>query len=156
MQTESAKLFKRAHRAARNVTNGSAILDVLAQPTSRTLLVEGVKEGVPPVVKIASLLLQQGYARADLTSFPVKAFIGQVVRAVLVDEGYDRVERGVRTGTLGKPDHLFTTGSVYAKINVAPGDKDDGNDDLINLLVAVANKVLTAPARTKLIKRLAA
>jgi hypothetical protein len=76
---------------------------------------------------------------------------GLCVRAILVEEGYARVERGVRTD---ESDDLFTTGSVYAKAETEDDDHADGSEELVELLAVVAEKLLTGGGRAKLMARL--
>ncbi len=87
----------------------------------------------------------------NLRQSPVKTLIGLCVRAILAEEGYERVERGVRTEADGE---LFMTGSVYSKAEVEDEDGADGVNELVDLLVTVAEKLLTGADRARLTARL--
>jgi hypothetical protein len=154
MLADTSKLRKRVRRAARSVRQGLEILDRLDEPDARALLVEGADESVPSVSKVASLLVDD-FTAAVMSQPPVKTLVGMAVRAILAEEGYERVERGVRTDR--SIDTVFSTGSVYAKIE--PDDEPeelDGQEELIELLVAVGEKLLGEGGRRQLVARLEA
>jgi len=151
MLPDAPKLMKRARRAARSVTNGPQIMRRLEEPDARALLVEGAEEGIPSVSKVAPILLSE-FNTTEIKLAPVKTLIGLCVRAILAEEGYERIERGVRTDA---DDELFSTGSVYAKADVDDAEPEaDGTDDLIELLASVSEKLLTTAGRRRLTARL--
>lgn len=151
MLPDATKLMKRARRTARSVKNGPQIMRRLEEPDARGLLVEGAEEGIPSVSKVAPILLGE-FNTTEIKLAPVKTLIGLCVRAILAEEGYERIERGVRTDA---DDELFSTGSVYAKADVDDAELEiDGIDELIELLATVSEKLLPAPARKRLTARL--
>ena len=102
-----SRSMKRARRTAVAVKDGPEILDYIAAPKSRGLLVSRAERGAPPVGAISESLLREFGRGVKLA--PVKQFIGMCVRAVLEEEGYSVAEKGVRI----KDDNVFSTGSVY-------------------------------------------
>ena len=154
MLPDAPKLMKRATRSAKAVRHGTAILNRLKQPDARACMTKAADQGDPPVLGIVPILLAE-FPAADIKLAPCKTLIGQIVRAVLAEEDYAWVERGVRTGTAGQADHVFSTGSVYEKVETRDDDDNDNHDDeLIDLIVAVSDKLMTEQARKRLIGRL--
>ena len=154
MLLDTAKLRKRVRRAARSVKQGSEILDRLDQPDARALLVEGAEESVPSVSKVASLLVDD-FTAPVMAQPPVKTLVGMAVRAILAEEGYERTERGVRTDR--SVDTVFSTGSVYAKVEPEDEPEEvDGEDELVELLTMVAEKLLGEKSRRQVVARLEA
>ncbi len=143
--------MKRARRAAKAVTNGPRIMARLQEPDARALMIEGAEEEVPSVSKIAPLLLNDPcFEPAELRLAPVKTLIGQIVRAIMAEEGYERTERGVRTDD---DDKLFSTGAVYAKAD----DDDDapiGEAKLVELVVTVCQTMMAPSSRLKVLSQL--
>lgn len=154
MSIDTAKLKKRVQRAARSVLMGPEIVDRLEEPDARALLVEGAQENMPSVSKVA-MLLRDKFTAAVMTQPPVKTLVGMAVRAILAEEGYERVERGVRTDRTVDP--VFSTGSVYALIKEddEPVEIDEENE-LVELLATVGEKLLSESGRRRVAARLEA
>lgn len=106
---EPKKLTRRVRRAAQTLRYGSAILDFLQRPAMRTLLVEGAKEGVPPVSKVSTELLTK--FGDDMKQMPVRQFCGMAVKAVLAEEGWELEDTGIRI----HDDPVFRSGATYSK-----------------------------------------
>jgi hypothetical protein len=154
MSIDTAKLKKRVQRAARSVLMGPEILDRLEQPDARALLVEGAQENMPSVSKVA-VLLRDKFTAAVMAQPPVKTLVGMAVRAILAEEGYERVERGVRTDRTVDP--VFSTGSVYALIKEDDEPVEIGEEnDLVELLATVGEKLLSESGRRRVAARLEA
>ncbi len=154
MLADVSKLRKRVRRAARSVKQGTEILDRLEEADARALLVEGADESVPSVSKVA-VLLQSEFTPALMAQPPVKTLVGMAVRAILAEEGYERVERGVRTDR--SVDPVFSTGSVYAKVEPEEEpDQVDGENELVELLLTVGEKLLGVNGRRRVVARLEA
>lgn len=108
--------MKRAWRTAQTLREGEEILEFIAKPETRALLVSFANQGRPPVTAISRELLKEF---GDEVKTPtVKQAIGIGVRAVLEEEGYRVVEKGVRL-----EDVVFRTGSIYARVQKAAPPK---------------------------------
>lgn len=97
----------RLKRSAQAFPNGPAIFELIL--ANKPALVTAADEGLPPVSSI-SAELKRRFA-ADVALSPVRQFIGSVIKAVLVDAGYEVHQTGVRLPR----DPVFTTGSIYRK-----------------------------------------
>lgn len=97
----------RARRAARGVTNGEAILDFVV--SKKASLVKAADKGLAPV-SVVSDGLKARFPR-EMDAAPVRQFIGSAVKAVLVGEGFEVHQSGVRL----PKDPVFSTGSVYRR-----------------------------------------
>jgi len=129
--------MRRARRAARTVKRGVEMLDRLRQPDAIDLLKEAVRNEMPPVSAVSSLLLNE--FGPGVKEYPVRKVLGLCVRAVLNDEGYQVAQSGVRL----HDDPVFSTGSTYEKMPDQPEDAvaEDDDDDLVELLVKVATRL---------------
>ncbi len=154
MLADAPKLMKRATRAAKSVHQGTDILKILKTPKARALLIEGAEEEVPSVGKVADLL----YAEFDdhIRQTPVKTLIGLCVRAVLAEEDYELIERGVRVPADLSEERVFSTGAVYAKADISTDDQDSDDDELVRLLVAVGERLLSEKDRKRVVEELEA
>jgi hypothetical protein len=117
----------RAKRAARALHRGDEILAFVGQREVRASLVAAAKAGVPPVASISEEL--KAKIGEEVTSLPVRSFVGICVRAILEEEGFEVAEKGVRISG----DPVFRTGSVYRPVN-AVAAYPEGN---IKILKAV-------------------
>jgi hypothetical protein len=107
--------MRRAWRAATAVTLGPEILEFVAEPETRARLVSHARRGLAPVTAVSEELCRR-FGDEAVTIPAVKQSIGISVRAVLEEEGYRVIEKGVRL----KKDPIFRTGSVYAAIETQP------------------------------------
>lgn len=153
MLPEAPKLMKRAKRAAKAVMHGTAIFNDMQAEPARSLLIEGAEEGVPSVGKVADLL--HAKYNDHIKQTPVKTLVGLCARAILAEEGYELVERGVRVPADMSVVRVFSTGAVYAKADVSD-DEDESDDELVRLLVAVGERLLSEQDRKRVVEELKA
>jgi hypothetical protein len=123
-----SRAMKRALRTAPAVRKGQEMLEIVAKPKTRALLASHAKRGSPPVGAISGQLLKR--FGPDVKLAPVKQFIGICVRAVLEEEGYRVVEKGVRLNG----DPVFRTGSVYEPITKEPAQTNDALEIMLAAL----------------------
>lgn len=130
--------MKRAWRTAETLVQGPEILEFIAEPGTRDLLVSFAKAGRPPVTAISNQLFKR--FGSDVTTATVKQAIGIGVRAVLEEEGYQVIEKGLRL-----KDPVFRTGSIYARVDkpAAPKSQDMGEAMLASLNEAQALRAAT-------------
>ena len=109
--TSSVRL-RRAQRSAKALIGGQKILDyLLAEPTKK-LLIQAANDGVPPVSRISNGILSLAKTDGfDIKALSIRQFIGTSIRAILEEEGYKTIEKGIRL----PKDPVFTSGSIYGK-----------------------------------------
>ena len=105
-----SKTMRRAMRSARAVVHGQRILDFIGETKTRRSLVKAAEAGAPPVTAIGGQLVEL-IGKNDAKLQPVKQFVGVCVRAVLEQEGFEVVEKGVRVSG----DPIFRSGSTYER-----------------------------------------
>jgi hypothetical protein len=117
-----------------------SIIDFVASPPIRRLLIEEAERGLPPVGAISERFLRKfghdSESRAQIRSTPVKQFVGMCVRAVLEEAGYRVAEKGVR---VYDEEKLFSVGSVYEPVGAEPalpGTSTKGHADLAEAMFA--------------------
>jgi len=91
------------------MVDGQRILDFIRETKTRRSLVKVAETSAPPVTAISDQLIAligKNQAKAQ----PVKQFVGICVRAVLEEEGFEVVEKGVRVS-----DPIFRSGSTYER-----------------------------------------
>ncbi len=103
-----SKAMRRAMRSARAVLHGTRILEFIQRPETRQKLIAAAGAGVPPVTAVSSQILKLAGKEAKQLP-PVKQFVGLCIRAVLEQEGFQVVAKGVRVSQ----DPMFRTGSTY-------------------------------------------
>jgi hypothetical protein len=130
MLTPKAEMRK-VRRAAKSLVEGRALLERLTEDDAIELMKEAIEEEVPPVSKISQLLLDDLSDKIEFTSMPVRQFVGQAVKAILVGEGFRVMETGVRISG----DPVFRTGSTYEPIE----PDEDATDDLLARFIATLN-----------------
>ena len=105
------RAMRRAERAAARLPSGTAIFVRLQRPDARHLMVAAARRGVPPVTGISALLVAE-FPIAELREYRMRQAIGIMVKAILLEEGFEKVRSGVRI----KGDPIFSSGSVYLEI----------------------------------------
>lgn len=124
----STRAMMRAKRAAHALHRGNEILDFLGQRAVRASLIAAAEAGVPPLAAISERL--KAKIGEEITSLPVRSFVGICVRAILEEEGFEVAEKGVRISG----DPVFRVGSVYRRVNAVAAHPKAGN---IKVLKAV-------------------
>jgi hypothetical protein len=94
-------------RAARTLTNGEAILEVVW--SQRPAIIAAAERGVPPVSAISEALADQ--FRDDMDGAPARQFVGAAVKVLLAESDFEVLQTGVRLFR----DPVFRTGAVYRK-----------------------------------------
>ena len=147
--------MKRAKRSAQRVKDGPEILAVVRSEEARDAMIEAARNDIPSVSGISPILLDR-FDDDVVMNVPTRALIGLCVRAVMAEEGYDIAERGVRTDPA--QDKVFTTGTVYEKVEVEPEEEveTEFEDDaaIVDLVVAVCTKKLGELSRRRVIAEL--
>lgn len=110
-----ASSTERVRRSARAVLHGPQLLEFIAAPRTREVLVAAAEAGHPPVASV-SQDIRRLVGLEDAKLLPVRQFVGRCVRAVLAEEGFEVAEAGVRLSH----DVIFRSGSVYQRASVAP------------------------------------
>ncbi|WP_454265435.1 hypothetical protein [Sinorhizobium fredii] len=130
---KTSTLMRKARRASQSIVGGDKLMDALTSKAYVSAMVEGIREEVPPVSKISHMLHEQFPGNApDLKATPVRQFIGMAVKAILMDEGYELDETGVRIAN----DPVFRTGSTY---RLAAASEVEEDDDILARFVAMLN-----------------
>lgn len=105
-----SRAMTRAKRAAHTLNRGNEILEFLSQQAVRVSLIAAAEAGVAPISSVSKIL--KAKIGDDITSLPVKSFVGICVRAILEEEGFEVVQKGVRISN----DSVFRSGSVYRRV----------------------------------------
>ena len=113
---KAKRALAKARRAAQSLTRGDDILACIE--ANKDELIEGADEGVPPVSKIGSILHRR--FGDDVKHLPVRQWVGTVVRAILVLEGFEVDESGIRVS-----DPVFKSGSTYRRVDKASEEEMD-------------------------------
>lgn len=100
-------LSVRVKRAAEAVTNGDAILQEVTRNSKA--IIEAAAEGDAPVSAVSASLKRKFPSEMEVAS--TKQFVGLAVKSVLMKEGFELFQSGVRI----KGDPVFTTGSLYRR-----------------------------------------
>jgi hypothetical protein len=131
----STRAMTRAKRAAHALHRGNEILDLVGQPAERAALIAAAEAGVAPISAVSEKL--KAKIGDDINTLPVKSFVGICVRAVLEEEGFEVVQKGVRVSN----DPVFRSGSVYRRVG-ARGVLSQASE--VNKVVKGAIDTLTA------------
>src|SRR4051812_11877866 len=100
-------LSVQVQRSARAITKGE---DILAEVhRHRSAIIEAAAKGVPPVSAVSHSLKR--LFPVVMQTAPARQFVGIAVKALLLHEGFEVHQSGVRLPR----DPVFTTGSIYRR-----------------------------------------
>jgi hypothetical protein len=127
-------LIRRAKRSAKSILGGEELLQLLLTPKFMELMKAAVPLEIPPVANISQDLADFEFREdVDLHAMPVRQFIGMTVKAVMVTQGFEVMETGVKISG----DPIFRSGSTYQKGEAQEDAEDD--EDLLARFVASLN-----------------
>ncbi|MDB5585584.1 MAG: hypothetical protein JWP26_554 [Devosia sp.] len=127
-------LIRRARRSAKSIVGGDELLHLLLTPNFITMMKAAVPLEIPPVANISRALKAFDFGeKVDLHALSVRQFIGTAVKAIMVTQGFELMETGVKIAG----DPVFRSGATYQKADALLDAEDD--DDLLSRFVAALN-----------------